>query len=188
MIASVSLYRTLMGSAFSQLAPAVQAFHSLRGTHELDGWVRTEAPASLAAKLLAWCIRTPLRATEGPIRFELTADVGMETWTRRFPSDTMRSTLSLGSGGLTEHLGAARLWFDLAESNGSLTMRLTRMTFLGIGCPRWALPAIVAEESGTDNQLNFTVRASLPFIGQVVGYQGLLQVPGQGLTNHVLSM
>jgi hypothetical protein len=172
-----SLYRTLMGSAFSRLDPAVQAFHTLQGHQVLEGRVLTERPASPAARLLARCIRTPLNSSEGPIRFELQAEACVERWTRHFPSDTMTSTLALKDGVLTEHLGLARLSFTLAESEGRLVMRLTGMTFLGVPCPRWALPRIVAKESGSGDRINFIVRAALPGIGQVTGYRGYLQVP-----------
>jgi hypothetical protein len=89
----------------------------------------------------------------------------------------MKSTLSLQAGQLTEHLGLARLWFDLEESGSKLNMRLTRLTFLGIPCPGWALPAIIAHESGEGDQLHFSVRASVPLIGRVAGYEGYLVLP-----------
>jgi hypothetical protein len=176
-MAESPMYQTLLGPAFDRLHPAIQAFHSLQGTSVLEGWVRTEKPDSFLGWLLARCIGTPLTAAEGQIRFELHADPTTETWLRLFPADVMRSTLALKDGGLTEHLGLARLWFDLAEADGRLSMRLVRMTFLGIACPHWARPTIVAEETGSSEQLHFTVRASLPFIGQVTGYQGFLLLP-----------
>lgn len=59
------MYEQAMGERFARLDPAVQAFHRLTGRHELHGWVRTQAPQSLAARLLALCLGTPLRASEG---------------------------------------------------------------------------------------------------------------------------
>jgi hypothetical protein len=64
-------------------------------------------------------------------------------------------------GCLVEPLGAARLVFALDEANGGLRMQSLR--FLGIPCPAWLWPRLVAEEAGDG--------------GRVVGYRGHLVVP-----------
>ena len=91
-----TLYQNAMGAAFDELPSAVRRFHLLAGRHELHGWVETEAPRSLLARALAWCLGTPLTASAGPIRFELDASPLRETWTRHFPSQSMRSILYPG--------------------------------------------------------------------------------------------
>jgi hypothetical protein len=121
----VSMYETLMGPAFERLAPSVQAFHRLQGVHVLDGWVRTEAPASCLAHLFAVCLGTPTKQSEGVIRFELDAKQGDELWIRHFPLSTMKSRLRLIEGTLTECLGITRLSFGLDEVDGVLVMRRT---------------------------------------------------------------
>ena len=171
-----SMYETAMGPAFEGLAEPVKRFHRTRGRRELHGWVRTEAPASMLARLLARCLGTPLTPTSGAIRFELDAEPSCELWVRHFPTKTMRSRMRLVGGKLTERLGLARLHFELAADEGRLVMHLRGLRFLGIPCPGWALPRIVAEEEGRDGRLHFTVRASLPLIGQVAGYSGHLVV------------
>jgi hypothetical protein len=79
-----------------------------------------------------------------------------------------------------EHLGFARLWFTLQGSSDTLEMKLVRLRFLGVPCPRWLLPAIVATESAKPGQLHFSVQASLPLIGVVASYRGYLELPGEG--------
>lgn len=172
-----ALYETVMGSAFGQLAEPVQAFHRSRGRRVLHGQVRTEAPASTPARLLARCLGTPLRPASGAIRFELDAQPDYETWVRHFPTNTMRSHMTLVAGELTERLGPTRLRFGLTAREGRLVMELRGLRFLGIPCPRWALPRIVAEEEGRDGHLYFRVSAALPLVGQVAGYSGHLVVP-----------
>lgn len=171
-----SLYEQVMGTAFAQLDAPVQAFHRTRGRRELHGQVRTEAPATFAARLLARCLGTPLVPSAGAIRFELDVQPSHETWVRHFPTNTMRSRMSLERGELTERLGLTRLRFGLAAREGRLVMRLLGLRFLGIPCPRWALPRIVAEETGRDGRLYFEVRAALPLVGQVAGYTGYLVI------------
>lgn len=170
------MYETVMGPAFESLAEPVKAFHRTSGCRELHGWVQTEAPASFPARLLARCLGTPLLPSSGAIRFELDAEPACEVWVRHFPDKTMRSRMRLERGELTERLGPTRLHFRLGAREGRLVMQLQGLRFLGIPCPRWALPRIVAEEEGRDGRLYFTVRAALPMVGQVAGYTGHLVV------------
>lgn len=171
-----SLYEQVLGAQFGALHEPVRRFHSLAGRHQLHGWVRVEAPGSVLASLLALCLGAPTAAGSGALRFELDAHADHEVWTRHFPSRTMRSCLRPGGRGLIEQLGLARLSFGLETCDGKLVMRLQRLQVLGLPCPAWAMPRIVAEETGQADQLHFDVQASLPLIGQVVHYVGHLEV------------
>jgi len=175
-----SMYERAMGESFHRLPSAVRRFHKLAGMHELHGWVETVAPSTLAASLLARCIGTPLGATSGPIRFELDATSEAETWTRHFPAQRMISRLRLDARKIIEQLGAARLTFELCEAGGRLEMRLQGLHFLGVPCPRWLLPRIIARETGQGDKLHFHVRASLPVIGVVSSYRGHLCISKTG--------
>lgn len=176
--APATLYQRVMGVDFDRLSSPVARFHRLAGQQVLHGQVQVQAPASLLGRVLAWGLGAPQRAGQGAIRFELDATPGAEVWTRIFPTRTMRSTLREAPGFVVEHMGAARLLFELqAVEGGRLEMRLQRMRFLGIPCPRWLQPAIVARETGQGEELHFDVQASVPWVGQVVGYRGHLLVP-----------
>jgi len=182
---SLPLYRRAMGAAFERLAPALARFHSLSGTHRLQGHVQVDAPATWAARLLAFALGAPQRAAQGEITFELDARPAAERWTRRFPTQTMQSTLREAAGQVSgqvagqvvEHLGAARLTFALQEAEGRLVMQLQQLHFCGIACPAWLRPQVVAQETGIGEALHFKVQATVPWIGRVVSYQGHLVVP-----------
>ncbi len=75
-----------------------------------------------------------------------------------------------------EHLGAARLTFNLLASEDELSMRLEKMRFFGVPCPTWLMPRIVAEESGEGGRIHFLVTAEVPFVGSVVSYRGYLEL------------
>ena len=171
-----SLYEAVLGTRYAQLAPAVQAFHRVTGAVTLHGEVETEPPASRLARGLAWCIRTPRTSTRGPIRITLNAAATEETWTRHFPRHTMRSTLSLRQGRITERLGAVRLFFALEAEHGVLRMRLEGLRFLGIPCPAWLRPTVLAEESGDGDRFHFNILASVPLLGVVAAYRGFLDL------------
>lgn len=173
---ALSLYESVLGPRYAQLPAAVGRFHRLAGRHRLSGWVRTEAPTSAAARALAFCLGTPRGSSEGPLHFELDAGPGQESWTRHFPAGTMRSRMRLAARRIQERLGAARLTFGLSVAEGQLSMQLEGLRFLGLPCPRWLMPRIVAEESGAADRLHFRVAASLPLLGTVASYQGYLDL------------
>ncbi|MBV7541330.1 DUF4166 domain-containing protein [Acidovorax sp. sic0104] len=174
---ALPLYQRTMGTAFERLAPALSRFHSLSGPHRLQGLVEVEAPANAVGRMLAWALGAPQSSVRGSIVFELQATPLAEVWTRHFPARTMRSTLRASGGQVVERLGAARLGFTLDEEQGRLIMRLESLHFLGIPCPAWLRPRIVAEETGLGDTLHFHVQAVVPWVGQVVHYQGHLVVP-----------
>jgi hypothetical protein len=172
----LSLYEHVLGPSYAALPPALLRFHRLTGHTVLHGWVETEAPGSALARLLARCLGTPLRGGSGALRFELDASPHAECWTRHFPTQTMTSRMRLVAGKIEEKLGAARLTFGLSVVEGELKMRLERLRFLGIPCPRWLMPEVVAEESGSENKLHFRVAARLPLLGTVASYRGHLDL------------
>jgi hypothetical protein len=179
-VKTLSLYQQVMGGQFTLLPRPLQRFHALEGAHVLSGWVEVGAPASLVARILARCLGAPLNAQHGPIQFELRAGAVEEVWTRHFPGKTMESRLTHTAGHIVERLGFAQLWFALEGDSEMLEMKLVQLRFLRVPCPRWLLPAIVAEETATPGHLNFRVEASLPLIGVVTSYRGYLKLPDGG--------
>lgn len=177
MTKNISMYERAMGESFGFLAPALQQFHRLAGQNELHGLVSIHAPKSFLARLLARLLGTPLAACKGPIRFELDAQPLAETWRRYFPSHVMTSRLQLVDEHVVENLGAARLTFALIEKNGQLSMQLCHLHFFGLPCPEWLMPRLVAEESGRNGRVDFHVRAEVPYLGAVAGYNGYLLLP-----------
>ena len=172
-----SLYERALGNdAYTRLPLAVQRFHRLAGLHVFAGQVRTYAPKSSLSRLLARCLGTPRQASQGQLRFELQSSPEREQWTRSFPTQTMRSTLTLERNLIAERLGAATLRFRLRASEHGLTMELDSLSFLGIPCPRWLLPQVLAVESGQADALHFKVRAALPLVGEVAHYEGYLDL------------
>lgn len=175
-LSAQTLYEKVMGEAFGRLSAPIRQFHRHSGFHQFFGWVEVDAPTSVAAALIARCLGTPLRASKGPIRFELEARPDSETWNRFFPSRFMSSRLVEREGRVVENLGVARLTFRLLEQDGELEMRLERMHFFGIPCPTWLMPQVTAKEVGVAENLHFHVQASMPLIGTVTRYRGYLEM------------
>ncbi len=176
-MSAATVFQQVLRDRFADLAPSLGRFHALQGRHELRGEVDTMPPESAAGRVLAWCLGSPRRAATGAIRFELDAAPAAETWTRHFPGRTMRSRLAAVDGRLEERMGAARLEFLLDVHDGGLALRLVRLRFLGLPCPAWLRPRLVATERGEGDRLHFHIEARVPGIGRVVGYRGWLAVP-----------
>lgn len=170
------MYEQVLGASYAMLDEPVQRFHRLSGYQELRGHVTTHQPEGWLARALCTALGTPREAGNGPIRFELRAKPRQEVWTRHFPSRTMASCLQLENGVLVERLGAARMSFDLEAHGGKLVMRLKRLHILGVPCPAWFMPRVVAEETGNEGRFHFNVEAHMPFIGRVAKYTGHLEL------------
>lgn len=173
-----SMYETALAGAYAQLPSAVRRFHRLSGNTAMDGFVEITPAATWLGRLLSRMLGAPVSLQRGPMQFELAATPTVETWTRHFPSHTMRSTLQLVDRCVTEHLGAARVVFALTPSELALRLTLAKMSFLGFPCPRWLMPRVIAEESGQGTQMFFCITASLPLVGRIIDYRGHLVVPG----------
>jgi hypothetical protein len=176
------LYEQALGAHYAQLPAAVQRFHRLRGQHVLHGQVQTQAVASLLARALAIGLGTPRAASSGPLRLELTAGPNAERWARHFPRQTMTSQLRLVNGHLEERIGVLRLLMRLTALNNKLVHVLVGLRCLGLPCPQWLLPQLVAEESGNADQLHFEVAVTLPLVGLIARYNGHLIVAPEAPT------
>lgn len=175
-----SVYERVMGEAdFARLDAPVQAFHRLAGRHELAGEVRVEAPDWALGRLIARRMGLPTERAQGPLRFGLDATPLREQWTRHFPRAVFRSELEAGEGVVIERMGPLRLFFALEVSDGRLVMQLRRAKLWGLPCPGWALPQVIAEESGRGERLHFLVRAAMPLVGRFTGYTGFLVLPDE---------
>ncbi|MEO6921422.1 MAG: DUF4166 domain-containing protein [Collimonas sp.] len=171
-----SLYRQAMADDFHSLAPELQLFHSLAGQVTLPGRCTIKGPQTAIGRLFGKVFSLPEATAETDFRFELDADSRQETWRRHFPGRTMLSQMHIRSGGLVERLGPVDLHFQLSARQGQLHMVIQRITFCGISCPKFLLPAVLAEETGADGKLHFNVAATLPLVGILAEYWGYLDL------------
>ena len=177
---TLSLYAQALGGDFLQLDAPVRAFHGLQGQQVLPGVVRVDGPSSPLARRVARWLGAPTQRAQGPIRVEVEAAPQAESRTLHFPSgETMVSRLACQPSGIVKHLGPLRMVFALEAVDGRLLMHLRRMRVWGLPCPAWALPQVIAEESGRGGRLHFLVRAALPLVGQVVACTGYLELPSE---------
>lgn len=171
-----SLYRQVLGAAFDALPKELQAFHDATGNYEFQGECAIEGPHTLLGRILGFVCSLPTASPNSPFSFELQADSKQETWRRRFPGRTMTSRMQVVSHVLVEKLGPVSLRFGLQATPDKLVMQLQSIAFLGIPCPWFLVPIVVAEETTTPGKLHFNVSGRLPLVGLLAHYQGFLAI------------
>ena len=151
----------------SQVPPEVRTFHHRAGrfhgrtvvtTHRFAGW-----------------FGLPSRSGEFDIAVDVWRDGDGEIWTRHFPPQPMQSRLRAQGDTLFERLGFATLRFRMRASREALEWDCIGIRLLGIPLPpRWF--RVIARESAEAGRYRFTAGASLPGFGELVRYEGWLDV------------
>ena len=171
-----SIYRQILKEDFDRLAPELQTFHDARGYMQFRGECGIEAASGGIARILRWLLRLPNSVENAGLDFELTAGTDREIWIRHFPGRVMRSTLQSVDGQLVERIGPVSCWFSLESGDGTLAMRLSRITIFGLAWPRVWTPRVWGNERGGDGRLYFDAGVRFPGVGLLAAYRGHLRV------------
>lgn len=173
---SHSVYRQVLGQDFQLLAAELQCFHSMQGRVELSGRCTVKGPHNAAGRVMGAMLALPKTTAETPFRFELDAGTAQETWRRHFPGRLMVSNMRAGAGVLVERFGPVKFHFRLQADQGRLNMLLQSVTVFGIPAPKFMMPTVMAQETGAQGKLHFSVAAHLPLIGLLADYRGYLDL------------
>ncbi len=139
-----SLFERAMAEEFEQLDAAVQRFHRLAGRHCLVGEVRTQAPASWPARLLALCLGTPRQglhagtALAGPLKRALQSGGALQP---AYRTDIQRLHRKLRFQGAVIELALDRGHLIAGEQR----LPVHEIEFELISGPPVALPALAAQ-------------------------------------------
>jgi Domain of unknown function (DUF4166)/Saccharopine dehydrogenase NADP binding domain len=186
--ARLPLYRRILGEAYEQMPPSLQAMHDLDDTLTAEGMASVERGKGLLSRLVAWLIGFPPAGEHVPVTVSFRADGGREIWRRRFGEREFESVQEEGRG-RSEHLICERfgpltlaMAFVRGEGNdvGRMRLVLRRWSAFGIPLPIFLAPRTDAYEFAEDGRFNFHVEISHPLTGLIVRYRGWL-VPNAGL-------
>jgi len=151
----------------SLVPPEVRRFHARAGRFFGRATVRTRRWAGL--------LGLPSRDGEFDIAVDIWRDERGEVWTRHFPPRPMQSRLRAQDGVLVERLGLATLRFRLHARADALAWECFGVRVLGVPLPPgWF--RVIARESAADGRYRFEAGASLPVLGELVRYEGWLDV------------
>jgi hypothetical protein len=174
------------GPAFTDLHPLLQQLHREGGI--LSGLVEVHVPTGLAGfvgKRLAARLGVP---TEG-VRHDFAVTISHETdglhWDRCFDGTReMRSLFrpvgQFPSGHWVESTGPVTMTLTVDIIDGGWHWRCLTMAVWGVGVPAWLFPRSRAYKRIEDGRYRFYVGFSLPLLGTVLSYGGLLELNGGG--------
>jgi hypothetical protein len=173
-----TLFPTLLGSGWTQLAPSVQHMHGPGASVLARGQADVSGAHNLPARCLRRLLHLPAPAIGQPVEVTIERHGSRETWTRHFGNRRMRSVLKpdVSAGQLSERLGALTLHFEPHRDGTAIDWILRGASVLGMPLPRALLGKVLARSESRDNRYAFEIDTQLPLLGQLVGYRGWLEI------------
>jgi hypothetical protein len=181
-----SLYSSVIGPGWIDLAEPIRRFHSSRPVTRARGRFRVVRGSNIVARLMASAMRLPRETAATDLRVTIERDGRGERWEREFGRQLLVTTQDLsGSGLLLEHFGPMEFAFGLRAENGSLVLQQERTALLvgpwRLPLPKWAAPQISAREDPHGRaQIQVAVKVAGPGVGTLVTYDGVIVVEGEG--------
>ncbi len=176
------------GNAFSQLHPLFQSLHTDGGT--LAGNVDIaygQGVAGIIGKRLAKKMNIPTAGTHH-LSVEIDHDSKGLHWNRCFNyKDQVYSLFQpngqIGSGYWVEKTGPLEMRLTVDIRDGGWYWRCLKVKFSGIPVPLWLIPEATAFKRIENSKYRFHVEFSLPVLGSLVRYQGLLEATQRSAGN-----
>jgi hypothetical protein len=168
------------GAKFAELHPLLQQLHlqggKLRGNVEI---VMTSGLGGWLGRRLAKKLGVPGAGRTHHLQVDISHHADGLHWDRTFDGvGQMRSTfLPLGQwpqGHWLEKTGPLTMCLTVDVQNGGWHWRCLRMQLWGIPLPVWLFPKSKAYKTVEDGQYRFYVGFTVPGLGTVLSYSGLL--------------
>lgn len=174
------LVKNWFGDRFSDLHPILQKLHTEGG--RLVGDVEIcygKGLARIIGTRLGKSMNFPNRGIH-QLEVNITHDADGLHWGRSFDNAKMVSSLfkpvgRFNQGYWVESTGPLSMNLTVDIINGGWFWRCLKVDFLGFPIPRWLIPKTNAYKVIENGEYRFHVEFSLPIIGSLVSYQGLLR-------------
>ena len=177
-----SLYRRLLGPAYTELPMPIQEMHEVRDSLTAHGYATVERGSGLVAKVLSSVFGFPPAGNDVPLTVTFTVTEQREEWNRSFAGRRFYSTQEVGKGGraglLVERFGVFSFAMTVLERDRMLRLCIADGRFLGVPLPAFLLPRIEVFEHDADDRFNFHVDLGMPLVGRLVLYTGWLVPEG----------
>jgi len=173
-----ALFPDLLGEDWSPLPDAIKRMHGdaqrlvARGLADVDGSMH------LPARLLRHWFGLPEPGSQQALEVTIERNGTRETWTRRFPSMSMRSVLdrAIHAPLLDERLGYLTLYFELTTKQDAVDWRLHSARLFGLPLPRAFFGQVIARCRSDDQRYLFQIESPPPLLGSLVSYRGWLEI------------
>lgn len=178
---SATAVSTWFGDDFAQLHPLLQQLHREGGV--LRGNVALAIPGGVAGwvgRRLATKLGIPSEAQNYPFEVTISHRANQLHWSRRFADG--HTLLSIfepvgrhANGYWRERTGNTELHLQVDILDGGWHWRCVGMRVAGLPVPLWLAPRTHAYKQIEADQYRFYVGFSLPLLGTLLSYGGLLQ-------------
>lgn len=174
-----SVYERILGSAYADLPPLIQALHRPGEIARYKGEADIVRGRNPLAALLCLIFRFPKAGQNIPMSVTFTVKDGVEHWTREFAGRKMHSTQEEGTGRfehlMTERFGPFAIGIALVIKDNILCNVTQSWSVFGLPLPRILCPGGEVFEHIKDGRFNFHVDITAPLIGRIVKYTGELE-------------
>jgi hypothetical protein len=168
------------GNRFNELDPKLQQLYVHGG--RLSGEAGIELGQGVAGWLgwlLAKCMSIPTARRKHEFAVDVTQEGKTLHWRRSFDGKTSLDSDfiacgRLGDGFLLENSGPIRLALSVDVVNGGWYWRRRRIWLFGVPMPQFLFPSTVAYKRIECGRYRFYVSFSLPLLGPLLSYGGLL--------------
>lgn len=173
-----ALFPDLLGEDWSSLPEAIKRMHGdaprvvARGLADVDGSMH------LPARLLRRWFGLPEPGWQQALDVTIERSGTRETWTRCFPSMSMRSTLDRATHAplLGERLGYFTMYFQLTRQHDAIDWRLHSARLFGLPVPRIFFGRVIARCTADNQRYVFQIASRPPLLGLLVSYRGWLEI------------
>ena len=174
------LVKNWFGDKFSNLHPLLQKLHTEGG--RLIGDVEISYGKGLAGVIGVRLAKKMSLPSEGThlLVVSISHDIDGLHWDRCFNNQALVKSLfkpvgHVEDGYWIETTGPLSMKLTVDINNGGWFWRCLNVNFLGFPIPRWLIPKTNAYKIIENGKYRFHVEFSLPIIGTLVSYQGLLR-------------
>jgi hypothetical protein len=177
---SAALFPGLLGEdTWRSLPTAIQAMHGATPTTlHANGMADVAGASHLSARCARRLLGLPPPGLQQALALTIERHGTREVWTRRFTGRHMQSVLDrrVDSPLLYERLGPATLGFALRRDGDAIDWQLRSLQVFGVPMPRVLRGRVLSRSGVRDGCYHFSVDVRLPVLGQLIAYEGWLEV------------
>lgn len=180
---SAALFPSLLGEdTWRSLPTAVQAMHGAAPVLRANGEADVTGASHLPARALRRLLGLPPPGPQQALALTIERHGTREVWTRLFTNRHMQSVLDrhVDSPLLYERLGPATLGFALRRDGNAIDWQLRSLQVFGVPMPRALRGRVLSRSDARDGRYHFSVDVRLPVLGQLIAYEGWLEVVPDG--------
>ncbi len=175
---AASLYRRMLGSAWTLLPENLRAMHDGGNDLKVAGRAEVERGNNWLARCVAMLFGFPKAGKDVSVQVQFTRTREGETWRRTFACKSFSSQQSEGRGRwqglLCERFGPFAMAIALIVRDEKLFLVVRHWSFLGLPLPGFCAPRGITYETAEDDRFRFHVEIRHPWIGLLVRYRGWL--------------